>query len=93
MRRAARTDDGDPNRDMVTRCTNAPRTLFNEHACKISFDEEACVSTPLPDPADNNKVYVLDPGKGSPERVYKYRPSFAGPDGGGVGEILYYTMA
>ena len=75
---------------MVTRCTNAPRTFFNEHACKISFDEEACVGTPLPDPEDTYKIIATDPGSGVAERVAKYRPSFAGPDGGGVGEIIYF---
>ena len=51
MNRAARSgdnDDGDPNTDLVVRCSNVQRNIFNEaNGCKLSFDEDACVSVPL----------------------------------------------
>lgn len=42
MKRAARTNDGDPSTDMVVRCSNAQRSLFNEAGCKISYHVRQC---------------------------------------------------
>ena len=84
MKRAARDDDGDPTTGLVTRCLNTQRNWLNEPSCKISYDENACVSTPLPDPATDYTVFTRDPGAGIAEPTYKYEPNFAGPNQGGV---------
>ena len=84
MKRAARDDDGDPTTGLVTRCLNTQRNWLNEPSCKISYDENACVSTPLPDPATDYTVSTRDPGAGIAEPTYKYEPRFAGPNQGGV---------
>lgn len=50
MNRAARSginDDGDANTDLVVRCSNVERNIFNEPHCKLSFDENACVALPV----------------------------------------------
>ncbi|KAL7542381.1 hypothetical protein ACHAXR_012259 [Thalassiosira sp. AJA248-18] len=74
MKRAARTDDGDPKTDLVTRCLNAERTAFNEEECKISFHPDACVSTPI-------YSFMSTTGTGTAEPVDKYTPSWAGNGG------------
>jgi hypothetical protein len=38
--------DGTPNVDLVTRCSNVEANIFNEPFCKISYDENACETTP-----------------------------------------------
>jgi hypothetical protein len=77
MKRASR--DG----KLVARCVNAERNIFNEASCKISYDEDACVSVPLPDPNDAYRVNSVDPGANT-EPLYKYTPAYAGPHNGGV---------
>ena len=55
MKAAARSgnnDDGNPDTDLVVRCSNVQRNVFNEATCRISYHEDACVSVPLPDPED-----------------------------------------
>ena len=70
---------------LVTRCTNTQRNVFNEQYCKISYDENACVSDPLPDPNDDYRQFTIDPGDGQTvEPMYKFEPSYAGPNKGGV---------
>ena len=92
MKAAARSgdnDDGNPNTDLVVRCSNVPRNIFNEGQCRISYHEDACQSTPLPDPNDSYRIWMNDPGGTILETTYKYLPSYAGPDNGGVvGEFI-----
>ena len=92
MKRAGRSGlntNTDPKYDestvaLVTRCTNTQRNVFNEKYCKISYNENACVSDPLPDPADDYKQYTINPGMGDTDPLYKFEPSYAGPNNGGV---------
>ena len=42
--------DGSPNIDLVTRCSNVEKNIFNEAHCKISYDVNACETVPAPDP-------------------------------------------
>ena len=52
MKRAKRsgdTDDGDDRTDIVTRCSNVQRNIFNEAWCKISYHPDTCETVPLPD--------------------------------------------
>ena len=85
MKRAARRGlydmvGADPNIDnIVTRCSNVQRNMVNEPHCKISYDADACVAVPLPDPATEYTVYTSDPGSGNPEPLYKFSPDYAGP--------------
>ena len=95
MKAAARSgdnDDGNPSTDLVVRCSNVQRNIFNEGQCRISYHEDACQSTPLPDPNDNYYSRMYDPGSRL-EEVWKYLPSYAGPDNGGVvGEFISYII-
>jgi len=87
MKRAARSgpnEDGDSTTDMVTRCSNTQRNVFNEGSCKISYHPDACVSVPLPDPNDDYSSLTVNPGVGIADSVSKYLPHYAGPDYGGV---------
>ena len=62
MKRAARSgdnDDGDSTTDLVTRCSNTDRNVFNEASCKISYHQDACVSSPLPDPNDSYRATMV----------------------------------
>jgi hypothetical protein len=81
MKAAARSGD-----NLVVRCSNVQRNVFNEAKCRISYHEDACQSVPLPDPKDSYRVWMYDPGGGggTPEKMWKYLPSYAGPDNGGV---------
>ena len=66
MKRAARSgpnDDGDPRTDLVVRCSNDRRNLFNEPHCKISYDPDACVSQPLPDPKVRHRGFCFALGR------------------------------
>jgi hypothetical protein len=86
MKAAARSgdnEDGNPNTDLVVRCSNAQRNVFNEGRCRISYHPVACQSVPLPDPKDSYRSNIHDPGV-VVEPVWKYLPSYAGPDNGGV---------
>ena len=38
--------DGEPNVDLVTRCSNVETSTFNEAHCQISYDENACETRP-----------------------------------------------
>ena len=38
--------DGEPNVDLVTRCSNVESNSFNEASCQISYDENACETRP-----------------------------------------------
>lgn len=38
--------DGTPDVDLVTRCSNVEANIFNEEFCQISYDENACETTP-----------------------------------------------
>jgi len=61
MIRAARSgdnDDGDSRTDLVVRCSNANRNIFNEPNCKISYQADVCVSAPFPDPDSNYVSYI-----------------------------------
>lgn len=69
MKLAARTFDANNPNQLVVRCANVPRNIFNEGYCKVSYDSDACVSNPL--------YYGDDP-------ISHYLPRFAGPDNGGV---------
>lgn len=83
MMTAARSRDSaniNPDIDLVVRCSNVQRNIFNEQYCRISYHHNACVSVPLP--VDGRSV-MFNPGV-SREEVDKYLPSFAGPGHGGV---------
>ena len=78
MKAAARTiDSGNPGQ-LVVRCSNAQRNIFNEESCKLSYDADACVSVPI------GTATIRDPGGDNPSFVSDYLPSYAGPDNGGV---------
>lgn len=86
MKLAARSggnDDGNPNTDLVVRCSNVQRNIFNEGECRISYHADACQSVPLPDPKDFYRSNMYDPAAAL-EATWKYLPSYAGPDNGGV---------
>ncbi|KAL3805312.1 hypothetical protein HJC23_009019 [Cyclotella cryptica] len=86
MKAAARSgdnDDGNPDTDLVVRCSNVQRNIFNEKKCRISYHPNACSSVPLPDPNDFFKSSMRNPGEGVDE-LWKYIPPYAGPDNGGV---------
>ena len=93
MKAAARSganEDGNQSTDLVVRCSNVQRNIFNEGQCRISYHEDACQPEPLPDPANNYRVYMFDPSGGL-EETWKYLPSYAGPDNGGVvGELRFH---
>ena len=79
MQRAARSgdnDDGNPNTDLVTLCSNTQRNIFNEPHCKISYDPEACVGG-----RGQDLLGVARP-------VANNIAAYAGEDGGGVGKNL-----
>ena len=86
MKAAARSgdnDDGNPDTDLVVRCSNVQRNIFNEATCKISYHEDACTSVPLPDPDDLYRSVMYNPGD-RVEDLRKYLPEYAGPANGGV---------
>eukprot|EP00804_Cyclotella_cryptica_P019739 CCRYP_009662-RC/>CCRYP_009662-RC protein AED:0.09 eAED:0.09 QI:0/0.95/0.95/1/0.95/0.95/22/166/2740 len=74
--RSGDNDDGNPDTDLVVRCSNVQRNVFNEDQCRISYHPDACQSVPL-------RGAVVDPAN-VVEPVWKYLPSYAGPDNGGV---------
>eukprot|EP00804_Cyclotella_cryptica_P019763 CCRYP_009664-RA/>CCRYP_009664-RA protein AED:0.11 eAED:0.11 QI:135/1/0.94/1/1/1/17/0/2177 len=74
--RSGDNDDGNPDTDLVVRCSNVQRNVFNEDQCRISYHPDACQSVPL-------QGAVVDPAN-VVEPVWKYLPSYAGPDNGGV---------
>ena len=79
MKAAARSgdnDDGNPDTDLVVRCSNVQRNVFNEATCQISYHEDACVSAPLYG-SMHDPTYQVD-------ELSKYVPNYAGPDHGGV---------
>ena len=84
--RSGENEDGNPVTDLVVRCSNVQRNIFNEAQCRVSYHEDACQSEPLPDPDNYNRVVMYDPGNDlvNVERVSKYLPQHAGPDNGGV---------
>ena len=86
MKAAARSgdnDDGNPDTDLVVRCSNVQRNIFNEKKCRISYHPSACSSVPLPDPNDFFKSNMQNPGD-DVDGLWKYTPPYAGPDNGGV---------
>jgi hypothetical protein len=86
MKAAARSgaNDDNPKTDLVVRCSNVQRNIFNEGQCRISYHQDACQSVPLPNPNDFYRVYMYDPGSTTVDAVSKYTPTYAGPDNGGV---------
>jgi hypothetical protein len=81
--RSGPNDDGNPDTDLVVRCSNVQRNIFNEVTCRISYHKDACTSVPLPDPNDLYRSNMHNPGD-RVEELWKYLPSYAGPDHGGV---------
>jgi hypothetical protein len=81
--RSGPNDDSNPDTDIVVRCSNVQRNIFNEATCRISYHEDACTSVPQPDPNDLYRSNMHDPGDRVDE-LWKYLPSYAGPDHGGV---------
>ena len=87
MKAAARSganDDGNPDTNLVVRCSNVQRNVFNEAECRISYHQDACQTVPLPNPDDSYRIYMYDPGTPGADAVWKYSPDYAGPDNGGV---------
>jgi hypothetical protein len=80
MKAAARNES---ETDLVVRCANVQRNVFNEATCRISFHEDACTSVPLPDPNDFYRINMYDPGEVR-EDLWKYLPAYRGPNHGGV---------
>ena len=81
--RSGDNDDGNPDTDLVVRCSNVQRNVFNEATCRISYHEDACTSVPLPDPDDFFRSNMHNPGDRVDE-LWKYLPTYSGPDSGGV---------
>jgi hypothetical protein len=76
LKRAAR---GAGEIDLITRCSNVQRNVFNDGQCQISYHPDACQTVPL-------QGDMIDPTyfAKSIEKAYKYLPPWAGPDGAGV---------
>lgn len=51
--------DGSPDIDLVTRCSNVEKNIFNEGHCKISYDVNACETVPAPDPDHPNYIQQM----------------------------------
>ncbi len=51
--------DGSPDVDLVTRCSNVEKNIFNENHCKISYDVNACETVPAPDPDHANYIQQM----------------------------------
>lgn len=81
--RSGDNEDGNPDTDLVVRCSNVQRNVFNEANCRISYHKDACTSVPLPDPDDFYRSNMHDPGNRVDE-LWKYLPTYSGPDSGGV---------
>jgi hypothetical protein len=82
MKAAARVGANDDN-NLVVRCSNVQRNIFNEKSCKISYHPDACSSVPLPDPDNFYRSVMKDPGE-KIDHMWKYLRPYAGPDHGGV---------
>lgn len=62
---------------LVTMCTNAPYTPFNEEGCRLSLDDNACVNGKIQNSyAGQNWANII--------KFQDYLPSYRGAAGGGV---------